>query len=245
MSDTKLQPTVHIQGPDAVLVRFSDRLSDTANRAALRFADRVERAALDGIVEIASALVSVLVRFDPVSSGHTELSASLQALLESEDWSDSALPSPRTLWHVPVAFGGDYGPQLASVAEAAGVRETQAVEDITSTELRVLALGFAPGQPYLGFLPDAYDLPRQTDLTAEVPASSIVLAVRQIVLFANPAPTGWRQVGQSLLPCCRPEWEKPVLLSAGDGVRFHAVGHGELEALRSDPMGGVKGEVMS
>lgn len=235
-------PALFALGPDGVLVRFATGLDDASNRAALAAAARIEARPPTGMIEVATSLVSVLVRFDPGATTHHDVADHLRALLTEEDWRTATLPRGRTLWHIPVAFGGEHGPQLAAVAQDAGVSEPRAVEDITAAPLRVLALGFAPGQPYIGFLPDRYDLPRQNDLTAQVPASSLVLAVRQLVLFANAAPTGWCLVGQTRFPCFRPDAATPVALSAGDEVRFHAVGHGEFAALADTPMGGARQE---
>ena len=49
------------------------------------------------------------------------------------------------------------------------------------------------------------------DLNAEVPAGALVTAVRQLVLFANPSPTGWRQIGMSALNPA-PETDTSILL---------------------------------
>ncbi len=242
LGETDADPALFALGPDGVLVRFATRLDDASNRAALAAAAWIEARPPAGMIEVATSLVSVLVRFDPGRTTHRAVADHLRDRLADEDWRAASLPKGRKLWHIPVAFGGDHGPQLAAVARDAGVGESRAVDDITGAPLRVLALGFAPGQPYLGFLPDRYDLPRQSDLTAQVPASSLVLAVRQLVLFANAAPTGWRRVGQTRFPCFRSDAATPVALSAGDEVRFHAIGHGEFDALADAPMGGARQE---
>ena len=78
------------------------------------------------------------------------------------------------------------------------------VEEGLIPEVEVLALGFAPGQPYLGELPGHWALPRRQTLNPQVPQGALVTAVRQFVLFANPSPTGWRQVGRTGFACFRP-----------------------------------------
>jgi allophanate hydrolase subunit 1 len=69
--------------------------------------------------------------------------------------------------------------------------------------VRVLAVGFAPGQPYLGPLGEEWNLPRLKALQ-QVPAGALVQAISQFVLFTGPAPTGWRHVGQTAFRCFRP-----------------------------------------
>ena len=116
---------------------------------------------------------------------------------------------PRRLWSIPCSYGGDDGPQLAEAASLAGLSEAEAIAALSAARVRVLALGFAPGMPYLGILPAEWDLPRQTGLTPKVPEGALVVAVRQFVLFGTEAPTGWRQVGRTLFGCFEPGARPP------------------------------------
>ena len=240
-------PQVVPAGLDGMLIRFSDRLDEAANRAALAFRARVEAEGWEGVTETASTLASVFLRFDAGRLSHDALGARLSDLLSGTDWQEAALPPDRTLWHVPTAFGGEAGPQLAEAADHAGISADKAVEDLTAAPLRILALGFAPGQPYLGLLPDHWDIPRQSDLT-RVPEGALTVAVRQLVLFANASPTGWRHVGQTAFRCFRPEGETPIPLRPGDEIRFHPVSPSELDGIRrshTDGSGGARAERLS
>ena len=89
--------------------------------------------------------------------------------------------------------------------------------------MRVQTIGFAPGQPYLGELPEARDIPRQTDLTDRVPVGALTVATRQLVLFSVSTRTGWRHVGQTAFRSFRPESDAPFVLRPGDEVLFDAV----------------------
>jgi KipI family sensor histidine kinase inhibitor len=233
--------SLHPLGLDGVLVRFADTLSDSANRAALAFHGALVSADWDGVSETATSLTSVLVRFRPDVLARGELEARLRDLAGDTDWAARPLPEGRRLWRIPVAFGGANGPQLDEAANAAGVNAETAIAEICEAELRVLALGFAPGQPYLGFLPGHWDIPRQSAVTAEVPAGAVVVAVRQVIPFANAAPTGWRQVGRTAFRCYDADREVPLPLRAGDSVRFEPVDADALTRLEQAPdrMGGA------
>lgn len=231
-------------GPDGVLVRFSERLSEPANRAALAFRAAVAATGIEGVTELASSLTSVLVRFHPGTIARADLCARLEAVLAAGDWSDPPLPAGRRLWRIPAAFGGADGPDLAEVAAAAGLSEQDAVAELCATPLRVLALGFAPGQPYLGFLPPNWDIPRRSDVTAEVPAGAVVVAVRQVIPFTNASPTGWHRIGRTAFRCFDADREPPIVFAPGDEVVFTPVQAGELEQLAADParLGGARSE---
>ena len=227
------------QGLDGFVVRFGDRVSEPANRAALAFRAALEREGWAGVEETAPALVSVFVRFDPRAMGHDAMAARLRGFLESRDWHAAELGPRRRLWRIPTVYGGADGPQLAEAAEMAGLAPEAAARELAGCRLRVLAIGFAPGQPYLGELPSHWAIPRQTALTPEVPEGSVTVAVRQVVLFANPSPTGWRRVGRTAFRCFRPEAAEPFPLRPGDEAVFEAVNAEAMARIRDDdPAGG-------
>ena len=225
-------PRIDPLGLGGWLVRFADRLDEGANRAALAFRAQLEAEGWEDVAETATGLASVLVRFDPLGDAADPLRRRLSDLLAARDWSTQALPEGRRRWTVPCAFGGDAGPQLAEAAELAGLSEAEAIEVLTDTTVRVLTLGFAPGQPYLGTLPEAWDLPRQQGLTPSVPGGALVVAVRQLVLFTAATPTGWRHVGQTAFACFRPDSDPAFPLRPGDEMRFRATSPEEIAKLR-------------
>ena len=106
----------------------------------------------------------------------------------------------------------------------------------------VIVHGFAPGQPYLGQLGPAWDLPRLAELT-DVPAGTIAVAIRQMVLFTNGSPTGWMSVGQTAFRCFRPEADRVFPLAPGDEISFRAVSEAELASIRAADTTGDGGAV--
>ncbi|WP_240794115.1 5-oxoprolinase subunit B family protein [Pseudorhodobacter turbinis] len=227
-------PRIAPVGLDGLLVRFADALTEPANRAALAFRAAVVGEGWSGVEETSSALASVYLRFDPLHLRHADLTARLASLLGARDWYDAPPPQGRRFWRIPTLYGTDAAPQLAEAAGLAGVDVKQAIADLSGARTRVLTLGFAPGQPYLGELPPAWDIPRQAAITPQVPVGALVVAVRQFVLFANASPTGWRHVGQTAFRCFLPEDADPFALRAGDEVQFYAVSAAEYANIQRD-----------
>ncbi|MEM1077282.1 MAG: allophanate hydrolase subunit 1 [Pseudomonadota bacterium] len=241
-------PQIRPVGVTGLLVSFGDSLTDRANRAALAFRASLEAERWAEVAETSSTLASCFVRFDPVTTDPEALEARLAGLLGARDWYGAAPPEGRKLWRIPCTFGGARAPQLAEAAEQAGLSLPDAITQLSTTRVRVLTLGFAPGQPYLGTLPEAWDLPRQTGLTPKVPEGALVLAIRQFVLFATSAPTGWRHVGQTAFRGYRPEAETPFALRPGDEIVFPAVDEATyLSRCEADPsgLGGATSEPLS
>ncbi|KCV81747.1 allophanate hydrolase subunit 1 [Actibacterium atlanticum] len=231
-------------GPDGIVVRFGRVVSPQLSAAVLAFEQAVQENLPDGVTEVAPSLSSVLVRFDPARGRRDQVLTALRKLLGGVDWLAETLPPASRIWHVPVCFGADQAPDLKTFCQLAGLSSEQAIAQITQTPLRVLAIGFAPGQPYLGYLPPAWDIPRRAALTPQVPAGALVAALRQLVLFNHASPTGWFQIGETAFRPFQRDRTVPFALKSGDSVQFHAIGSAEYSALknRSDGLGGARYE---
>ena len=238
-------PRIGRVGLDGVLVSFGERLSEAGNRAALAFRAAVERESPEGVEESAASLVSVFLRLDVLHGDPDAVTRAMQALLDSRDWYGATLPEGRRLWRIPTLYGTDLAPQLDEAAAEAGRTPGEAAAEIAGTRVRVQTIGFAPGQPYLGELPEHWDIPRQTELTARVPVGALGVAIRQLVLFSVSTPTGWRHVGQTAFRPFRPEAETPFVLRPGDEVMLTAVDRERYERLRAaGPDGGATCEAL-
>jgi KipI family sensor histidine kinase inhibitor len=229
-------------GQDCVLVRFARKPDLSALSAAQRFRAVIAGQQHSEITEVAPSLASVLLRFDPGATPRARIEVIVQKAL-AELGPDADLPAPTRRWHLPVAFGADAGPQLAEAAALAGLTQEAAVRQMVEADLRVLAIGFAPGQPYIGLLPENWNLPRLSQLTPKVPAGALVVAVRQLVLFCNDSTTGWRQIGQTGFRPFWPHSSTPFRLEVGDAIRIEHVSQMDLAALapeRTEGLGGAR-----
>lgn len=240
-SRTQAYPLLRQVGLNGMLVTFSRELTDDGNRAALSFRAALAEAGWEGIEETSASLASAFLRFDPERLSHADLSARLEEMLAQRDWYASDLPAGRRLWRIPTVYGTDLAPQLGEAAAEAGFSEAEAVERLSAARVRVLTIGFAPGQPYLGPLGPEWNLPRQKTLTASVPEGALVLAISQLVLFAASTPTGWRHVGQTAFRCFRPETPEPFALNPGDELMFEPVTASELAHIRDTDLSGNGG----
>lgn len=240
-------PRISPVGLSGVAVTFGGELSDAANRAAIAFRAAVDAEGWEDVTETASTLVSTYLAVDLAGTPYDEIRERLTDVLATADWMSAGLPPGRKLWTLPVCFGTDRAPQLAEAAEAAGMSVSDALESLGKTRTRVITLGFAPGQPYLGLLPEQWNIPRQSGLTPKVPAGALVVAIRQFVLFAAANSTGWRHVGQTAFRPFDLARETPILLSPGDEIRFATISDAELKELEEtgDSLGGAEWETLS
>lgn len=216
-------------------------MSEPANRAAIAFRAAIEAQDWPEVAETSTSLVSTFVSADLVTIAPEALDEKLQELLASDDWYIAPLPAGRTLWEIPTLYGTETAPQLNEAAEAAGVSPQTAIAELSSARLRVLTIGFAPGQPYTGELPAHWNIPRQKALTKSVPGGALVVAIRQLIVFTNATPTGWRHVGQTAFRTFRPDAPDPFALTPGDELCFPSVSVDEFASIREADTSGNGG----
>ena len=234
-------PCIRTVGLDGLLVSFGDTMAEPSNRAALAFRNSIDSCGWEGVIETSASLASAYIRFDPLTLPHADIQQRVDGVLRQQNWYEAPLPPGRRLWQVPTVYGGELAPQLDEAAAAAGLSPSEAIERLGASRVRVLTIGFAPGQPYLGPLGPEFNIPRLKELNPMVPEGALVLAISQFVLFSGPTPTGWRHVGQTAFRCFRPEAEQSFALRPGDEMQFFPVTRKELEQIResNDGSGGA------
>lgn len=234
-------PRIRRVGLSGLLVQFAATMSEPANRAAIAFRAAVDAQGWKDVRETSTSLVSTFVSVDLAVTPPEAVMERLQALVATRDWFNAPLPQGRTLWRIPTLYGTDAAPQLEEAAQAAGVSPETAISELSSARVRVLTIGFAPGQPYTGELPPHWDIPRQQSLTKSVPSGALVVAIRQLIIFTNASPTGWRHVGQTAFRNFRPLDEVPVALSPGDEICFPSVTAAEYAGIIASDQSGNGG----
>ena len=130
---------------------------------------------LPGLVECVPANAGVTVFYDPVRVARKDAGPPYDRM---ERWiaeraavAARAAPLLMERWVViPVCYGGEWGPDLETVAAAHGLSADEVVARHSSAEYQVSAVGFTPGFPYLGGLPESLHTPRRQTPRLRVPA---------------------------------------------------------------------------
>lgn len=209
------KPVIMPLGDSALLVRFGDRLDDSANRAALSLFARLQEDPIHGVLEVVPSLVSVLLRYDFEAIAPTRLGGEITLRIGQR-----ALADRPKLQVVHVRFDG---PDLSDVATELGLSIPDFILEHNARPLRVLTTGFAPGFIYCGFHPAELVVPRRTSVRANVPAGSVLFAAGQTAIAATEIPTGWHVIGSTPFRNFLPENDPPTLVHAGDEIRFEEV----------------------
>lgn len=203
-------------GDTALVVEFGERVDRNVSARVVALANAIGSLDAPGVLEVIPTFRSLMIRYEPVLIDAEDLSALVaRALALSEE----AKTSSRR-WVIPACFEGEFAPDADDVCVAAGVARADLTDALSSSVYHVYMLGFLPGQPYLGDLPDPFDLPRRRSPRTSVPAGSIGIAKRLVCVYPAQTPCGWHIVGR----CAARLWtEEGPLLQAGDEVRLSPV----------------------
>jgi KipI family sensor histidine kinase inhibitor len=215
-------------GDSAVTVEFGDEIDPAVNARVVAYANTVANQGWTGVLDIVPTYRSVTVHFDPLQWDWNELTDRLRTLPRP----DPTETASRSVLHtIPVLYGGRWGPDLEDVAAYANLPLDQTITLHASIRYRVYMLGFSPGFPYLGTVPERLAMPRLPTPRTKVPAGSVGIAERQTGIYPTVTPGGWRLIGRTPIPLFRKIARNPFPLRPGDQVQFRPIEQDEFDRL--------------
>lgn len=222
------EPIFLSAGDTALVVQYGETVDARINRRVRQLAKAVRDEAPDGVIDLVPTMRSLMIHYDPLVLSQAALIDAVRPLTcLVGDFEQAA-----RRWRIPVCYEGECAPDMADVADAAGVSPDEVVRQHVSVELEVFMMGFLPGFPYLGLLPEIFDLPRRVEPRVRVPPRSISVAARQTTVYTIESPGGWHLIGRTPVEFYDGRRDEPILVSAGDRVRFDAVSLADYREIR-------------
>jgi KipI family sensor histidine kinase inhibitor len=218
-----------LSGDTAVTVEFGDRIDRALSEAVLRLNAFVRAANLPGVVETVPTFRSLAVHYDPLATDSGDLIPAIEKLIDG----GRGDRKQSNLWRVPACYETSHAPDLADVARRTGLSTDEIVRLHSGTRFYIYMLGFVPGYPYMGDLPEAIVLPRRNDPRTRVPAGSIAIAAGMTAVYPVESPGGWHLIGATPIRLFDPRCPRPALFNPGDTVRFEPISGREFDAIRA------------
>lgn len=213
-------------GDRAIMIEAATKISLEAQRQIRMISSLLDAESPSWMIEFIPAFTTVAVFYDPSLLLYNEAEQQLRELLKRV--AEDRLPNSRTV-EIPVCYGGRFGPDLQFVAQHNGLSEQEVIELHTGGNYSVYMIGFAPGFPFLGGMPDKIAAPRRDSPRLRIPERTVGIAGSQTGVYPIETPGGWQLIGRTPLRLFRPEQEVPSLLRAGDNVTFRAVSQEEYD----------------
>jgi len=221
-------------GDTALIVEFGRSVDPTVSELVLALAQRVEAAAIAGVVEVVPTFRSLMVHYDPLALTQAALKRAVHTML------DGLRGSTRggRHWLIPTCYEESVGLDLAEVAARTGLTVPALVAMHSAASFRVYMMGFLPGFPYLGGLPGALELPRRETPRLRVPRGSVAIAMDMTCIYTLESPGGWHVLGRTPAALFDLRRDPPASLAAGDTVTFHPISLREYERLAAEAAAG-------
>ena len=102
----------------------------------------------------------------------------------------------------------------------------------SSRDYLIYMLGFLPGFCYLGGLDERIHTPRLANPRVKISAGSVGIGGSQTGIYPLDSPGGWQLMGMTPVKTYDPERKNPILLEAGDYIRFIPVDEGEYKRIK-------------
>lgn len=219
-------------GDRAIAVEFGQAIELDINQRVMALRDKIQQTIqqgkLAGIVEMVPTYCSLLVEYNPLLISYDELAQTLQQMAEHIEVAETI---SKEIVEIPVVYGGEYGPDLVEVAEYHQLSPQQVIDMHTEPEYPVYMLGFVAGFPYLGGMNSHLATPRKASPRLKIEAGSVGIAGGQTGIYSVESPGGWQIIGRTPLKLYDGNRSKPVLLSAGQYVKFKPISQAEYKAM--------------
>ena len=202
------------------MVEYGDGIDPELNRKVRAIALATEQASPEGLLEVIPTYRSIILIYDPGVTSPHHLEAVLLSL--EERLTEIDIPLPKTV-QIPVCYGGELGPDIGFVARHNNLTAADVIRIHSAPHYQIYMVGFTPGFPYLGGLPEALHTPRLETPRTLVPAGSVGIANAQTGVYSIDSPGGWRLIGRTPLRLFDPKRANPFLFKAGDLLKFEPI----------------------
>lgn len=227
-----------VAGEHGLVVEFGNEISPQMNGLVQQLSRRLSAVRVAGVIEVVPTYRSLTVYFDPFTIEREALSSLIKELLSGiKPQNKQTLPA--RVVRVPVCYGGVLGPDLEFVARYANVSLDEVIALHTGRPYLVYMLGFTPGFPYLGGMPEKIAVPRQEKPRANIPAGSVGIGGNQTGVYPIQSPGEWWLIGRTPLKAFDPGSSSPFFVSAGDYLHFYQISLQEYFDLRRQVRAGV------
>lgn len=200
-------------GPSALVVELDGPPSLDHQARLWHLADVTK--SVRGVIERVCGLSNLTIIFNPATVNAETLKAHLR-----KSWTINPLHALAPSIEIPVRYGGEYGPDLARVAQTSGLSEMEVIERHAGREYTAYFVGFQPGFAYLGDVDPALKTRRLDTPRARVPAGSVAIAGSHTAVYPFASPGGWNIIGRTDCAMFDLKRAEPALVTRGARVKF-------------------------
>jgi len=219
-----------IAGDRGLVVEFGDKIEEQVNSKIRSLTVAIDREGIIGINETIPTYRSLMVIYDPMIIELAKLIGAIKSIITRMH--ELKLPDAKVI-EIPTLYGGEYGPDIEFVANHNKISIDEVIKIHTDREYLIYMIGFTPGFPYLGGMSDKIEAPRLQNPRTKIPAQSVGIAGKQTGIYPIESPGGWQLIGRTPVKLYDPCREQPVLLNAGDYIKFVQIDENEYKSIEA------------
>jgi inhibitor of KinA len=215
----------------AITIEFAQNISEATNRRVIALQHAIESNPFKGFIECVPAYGSLTVYFsEQVSAGTVRVLLSDLSTQVADTVHTSSLFGKKIC--IPVCYDPSLGVDLPWLSSHLNLSVDEIISLHASVSYRVYMIGFIPGFPYMGTLPERLEVPRKQTPSLKIPMGSVAIAGKQTGIYPAEVPGGWQVIGRTPLKMFDPSKSPCSFLNAGDLVQFNPI---TLEAFNQYP----------
>jgi inhibitor of KinA len=226
---------IEAYGDSGLRIQFGEDISRETNERIRCFCLLLEEKRIPGVIEWIPTYTAVSLIYDPFIMFYDDLKKRIEQTFS--ELKGMELP-PAKITEIPVLYGGEHGPDLPLIAEKNKLDERVVIDLHTSRDYLIYMMGFIPGFTYLGGMSEKIATRRKSNPRAEISAGSVGIAGKQTGIYPVKSPGGWQILGKTPVKLYDERKESPILLEAGNYIRFVSIGEQEFKNIEQKVIAG-------
>ena len=211
--DVKIMPA----GDAALVVEFGDIIDENVNAQVHALARKIEEQHIEGIMEVVPTFRSVLVQYDVFVCSYSQIRDVVHSLADNLNVLDK---TAKKIVKIPCCYGARFGQDLSDMEKLTGLDRDEIIAIHSATDYKIYMLGFLPGFVYLGGLDKRIEVPRLKTPRVKIRKGAVGIGGNQTGMYPMDYPGGWRLMGATPIDLYDENRETPILLAAGEYIRF-------------------------
>ena len=204
-------------GDQVLVAEFGDRIDEAVNDQVHALAAKIEEQQIPGIGEVVPTFRSLLIYYDSYQLSYREAADKIEELARNLKTEQK---TKKRILKIPCCYGARFGPDLADMEQLTGLDRKEMIDIHSSVDYKVYMLGFLPGFAYLGGLDERIHVPRLKSPRLKISRGAVGIGGSQTGIYPMDSPGGWRLMGETPIDMYDPNREQPILVQAGDYIRF-------------------------